>query len=168
MAPDPRPPGPAVGTHLADRYELTRHIARGGMGDVYEATDHVLQRSVAVKLFRARQPTDRARFDAEVRLLAGLSHPGLVQVFDAGSVGDDAFLVLELIDGPPLRAAMDGTPIAPERVADVGAEVAEALDHIHAEGVVHPTSPRRTSCARKAAAPSSSTSASPGCSTPLG
>ncbi len=123
---------------LADRYELVRHIARGGMGDVYEARDDQLRRQVAVKVFRAAGPTDRSRFDAEVRVLASLNHPGLVRVFDAGSHGDDAFVVLELIEGPCLADALTerGT-VPPVEAARLGADLADALDFIHRHGVVH-------------------------------
>jgi predicted Ser/Thr protein kinase len=126
-----------VGSVLADRYELVRHIARGGMGDVYEGLDRVLDRRVAVKVFRATMPADRSRFDAEVRVLASLNHPGLVPVYDAGSAGEDAFVVLELIDGPPLRTRMDEGPLPAEDVREIAMGLAEALAYIHGRGVVH-------------------------------
>jgi serine/threonine protein kinase len=126
-----------VGTVLADRYELVRHIARGGMGDVYEGIDQVLDRRVAVKVFRATMPADRERFDAEVRVLASLNHPGLVPVFDAGSIGEDAFVVLELIEGPPLRTRMEAGPLPSEDVREIALGLAEALAYIHGRGVVH-------------------------------
>jgi serine/threonine protein kinase len=127
-----------VGTVLADRYELVRHIARGGMGDVYEATDRLLSRPVAVKVFRAAPRSDRDRFDAEVRTLAGLNHPVLVRVYDAGSHDDDAFVVLELIDGPPLSECLrDRGPMSSADVANLAAELADGLAYIHERGVVH-------------------------------
>ena len=129
---------PHVGSVLGGRYELVRHIARGGMGDVYEADDQVLERRVAVKLYRAASPADRSRFDAEVRVLAGLNHPGLVRVYDAGPHGDDAFVVLELIDGPPLSESLSARgPVPPAEVARLGATLAESLAYIHERGVVH-------------------------------
>lgn len=127
---------PHIGSVLGDRYELTRHIARGGMGDVYEGTDRLLRRPVAVKLYRAAGPADRERFDAEVLVLAGLNHPGLASVYDAGTVDDDAYVVLELIGGPTLAACIE-RGLAPAEVARLGAELATALEHIHARGVVH-------------------------------
>jgi len=130
-------PPPHVGTVLGDRYELVRHIARGGMGDVYEAEDRLLQRRAAVKLYRAASPADRARFDAEVRVLAGLNHPGLVRVYDAGPHGEDAFVVLELIEGAPLSETLTRGAIPPTEVAALGAELSDALAYIHAQGVVH-------------------------------
>ena len=127
-----------VGSVLAGRYELVRHIARGGMAEVYEAGDRQLQRAVAIKVFRAGAAADRARFDAEVVVLAALNHPGLVQVYDAGEHEGDAFVVLDLVNGPSLAARLaSGSPIPPPEAAEVGAQVADALAYVHDQGVVH-------------------------------
>jgi serine/threonine protein kinase len=127
-----------VGTVLAERYDLVRHLARGGMADVYEATDRQLQRQVAVKVFRAAAASDRARFDAEIVVLAALNHPGLVQVYDAGDQGGDAFVVLELIDGPTLATRLHHHgPFPAMEVAEVGTQVADALAYVHERGIVH-------------------------------
>jgi hypothetical protein len=129
---------PLVGATLGDRYEVVRHIARGGMGDVYEAKDTLLGRPVAVKVYRATAGTDRARFEAEVRTLASLNHPGLVQVYDAGAHDGDEYVVLELVDGPTLSAAIrDRGPLPPGEVAALGAALAASLDYVHERGVVH-------------------------------
>lgn len=91
-----------------------------------------------MKVYRAASPADRGRFDEEVRCLASLNHPGLVRVYDAGPCGEDAFVVLELIDGPPLSASIGADQkLPPQRVAALGAELADALDYIHQQGVVH-------------------------------
>jgi len=108
------------------------------MGDVYEAEDRQLLRRVAVKVFRAAAPSDRGRFDAEAVTLASLNHPGLVKVFDVGAQDGDAFVVLELVEGPTLAARLeDRGPMPPVEVADLGAQLADALAHVHARGVVH-------------------------------
>ncbi len=108
------------------------------MADVYEAEDRLLQRQVAVKLFRAAAASDRARFDAEIVVLAALNHPGLVQVYDAGDQDGDAYVVLELIEGPTLAARLErGGPVPPIEVADLGIQVADALAYVHERGVVH-------------------------------
>lgn len=123
---------------LCDRYEMVRHIARGGMGDVYEARDRQLRRPVAVKVYRGTAPADRSRFDAEVVTLAALSHPTLVQVYDAGEHDGDGFVVLELVDGPTLRHAMAERGALPaEEVARLGISMADALAFVHERGVVH-------------------------------
>jgi tRNA A-37 threonylcarbamoyl transferase component Bud32 len=125
---------------LDGRYTLDEVVGRGGMADVYRATDRVLDRVVAVKLLRD-VPDDenaRSRFHAEARTLAGLSHPGLVTVLDAGIDVDPPYLVLEYVDGQSLAEALDrlsGMP--PAQVADIGAQVADALHYAHAAGIVH-------------------------------
>ena len=127
-----------VGSVLAGRYQLIRHIARGGMGDVYEAEDRQLQRRVAVKVLRAAAAGDRARFDAEVVVLAALDHPGLVRVYDAGEQDGDAFVVLDLVEGPTLGSRLaEGHPRSPTEVAELGVQLADTLAYIHDNGVVH-------------------------------
>jgi hypothetical protein len=125
-------------TLVAGRYLLQRVIGEGGMAVVHEALDTRLDRQVAVKLLRdaAGDDTDRARFVSEARLLARLGHPGLVRVLDAGIDGRRPFLVLELVRGLTLSDALAGG-LPEERVAGIGAQVAEALAHVHAAGIVH-------------------------------
>ena len=124
---------------LADRYALEEVIGRGGMADVYRATDRVLSRPVAVKLLRdvTADESDRARFTAEARTLARLSHSGLVTVLDAGTASEQPFLVMELIDGPSLATYCSGTALDSGRVARIGIQVSAALAYAHAAGVVH-------------------------------
>ncbi len=129
---------PLLGTVLGDRYEVVRHLARGGTSDVYEARDLLLQRPVAAKVFRATAPTDRARFDAEITTLASLNHPTLVAVYDAGEHDGDGYVILELVDGPTLRSILAERGRVPEgEVADLGATLADARAYVHAAGVVH-------------------------------
>jgi len=131
-------PLPENGELLADRYELAEVIGSGGMAVVHRAWDTRLRRPVAVKLFAASADLDNARrFDNEVRTLAGLSHPGLVSVYDAGVWAGTSFVVLRLVDGPTLRNRMADGPLPVGEVRSTGAAVAEALAHVHARGVVH-------------------------------
>ena len=139
---DSRPGAPH--DHLfAGRYRLGTVLGRGGMADVVHAADHVLGRSVAVKIFRHGEPPDTAqRIDAEIRTLASLSHPGLVTLYDAGTALDAGgmpvpYLVMELIDGPTLSAYRQGRTMDGAHVARIGCELAEALAYIHDQGVVH-------------------------------
>ncbi len=131
-------PGPLCG-----RYRILERVGRGGMADVYAAEDEVLGRPVAVKVFRvdASAGEERNRIDAETRMLASFRHPGLVTVYDAGiyeSGGEvSPFMVMELVSGPTLRRCLDDGPLGPEPTALVGAEIAAALVHVHARGIVH-------------------------------
>ena len=124
---------------LAGRYLLGDVIGSGGMADVYRGTDRLLDREVAVKVLRDRagDPADRARFTAEARTLAGLSHPGLVMILDAGFDAEQPYLVMELVEGPTLASMSASGPVAAEVVARIGAELASALAYAHGQGVVH-------------------------------
>ena len=126
---------------LAGRYELEDRIGRGGMGEVWRATDTVLGRQVAVKTIDLRTVPDdsgAARFEREARVTAGMSHPNIVTVHDSGVEGDTAYLVMELLPGPSLadRLREEG-PLPLEEVEEVGRQVAAALDAAHARGLVH-------------------------------
>lgn len=127
------------GSRVGDRYVLRGLLGRGGMADVYEATDEVLHRQVAVKVLRytADDPSSTARFTAEGRTLAKLHHPSLVTVLDAGTEGDLQFLVLQLVDGLTLAELTRRERLPLERVGQIGAEVAGALAVVHENGVVH-------------------------------
>lgn len=124
---------------IAERYELAEVIGRGGVADVYRATDRVLHRDVALKLLRdaTDSETDRLRFTAEARTLAGLSHPAIVLILDAGITTEQPFLVMELVEGPTLAQAVAAETLSPGRVAAIGAQLAEALAYAHEQGIIH-------------------------------
>ncbi|HET7477569.1 MAG TPA: protein kinase [Dermatophilaceae bacterium] len=129
------------GTLLAERYLLQSVIGRGGMGDVFRAHDQVLDRPVAVKLFRAGSAPAEAehRQRQEARLLARLRHPGLVAVFDAGvaEASGQAFLVMELAAGPTLAERLRTGALPSPEVRLIGAQLADALAYVHRQGIVH-------------------------------
>jgi serine/threonine protein kinase len=124
---------------LAERYTLEELIGRGGMADVYRATDQVLEREVAVKILRGQtvSDADRVRFLEEAQMVAALDHTGLVTVLDAGVADDLPYLVMDLVDGTSLATFCRGKPIAGHRVAFVGAELAAVLSYVHEHGIVH-------------------------------
>jgi serine/threonine protein kinase len=125
-------------TVLADRYRLEGVLGRGGVADVYRARDLVLDRDVAVKMLRESvDGSERDRFVGEAKTLARLSHAGLVTVLDVGVSGTQPFLVMELVEGSTLAAALRGGPLPPDRVAALGAELARAVAHAHEQGVIH-------------------------------
>ena len=126
---------------LVDRYRLTARIGAGGMGEVWRADDLLLGRVVAVKTLlegRAGDDEHRARFRAEARAAARLSHPGIATVYDFGELPDRAWIVMELVEGEPLSRVLqrDGRLHA-DRTLDIVGQVAAALSAAHAAGVVH-------------------------------
>jgi serine/threonine protein kinase len=127
---------------LGGRYRLEDWIATGGMGQVWRAADLVLHRRVAVKLLRAeyaQHPETLARFRAEARHAGSLSHPCIAQIYDYGEAerAHPPFLVMELVDGPPLAQLLAAGPLDPARVMDVIAQAAEGLQAAHTAGLVH-------------------------------
>ncbi|GGR68257.1 hypothetical protein J2S40_003048 [Nocardioides luteus] len=128
---------------IAGRYELHRLIGRGGMGEVWQAMDLTLQRWVAVKVVRtSADPTMIERFRRESLSTAAASHPGTVQVHDAGiertGSGPTAFLVMELLTGPDLgeRLRSHG-PLVAREAGEVIVQAARTLAAVHGQGIVH-------------------------------
>ena len=122
---------------LSQRYRLEEILGRGGMADVYRGVDLVLERPVAVKLVRATDAADSRRFISETRAMAALNHPGIVQLFDAGTQDGQPYLVMELVEGVTLPEMLHGGPLDAEGARRVGRELAAALAHAHNLGVVH-------------------------------
>ncbi len=124
---------------LGDRYLLGRELGHGGMAVVYQAWDSRLDRDVAVKVMRevVRDPAHRERFQVEGQTLAGLSHPGLIMLLDAGTEGDRPFLVMELVTGETLADLTRRRWLGVPEVAAIGRALAEALSYVHGQGIVH-------------------------------
>ncbi|MEO6200343.1 MAG: serine/threonine-protein kinase [Cryobacterium sp.] len=138
-----QPTASPIGAILADRFRVDRLIGNGGMAAVYEATDVVLGRNVAIKLFRNDTLDDAQpeRQSGEVALLASLNHFALVTLYDAGTATIDGasrtFIVMEFIDGQDLRSQIAGGPVSPTDAAEMGADLAEALHYVHSQGIIH-------------------------------
>ncbi|WP_444962025.1 protein kinase domain-containing protein [Nocardiopsis sp. M1B1] len=134
-------PGDLTGTVLSDRYRLEEQVGSGGMGTVWKATDTLLNRPVAVKLLHPSQmaePTARERFRTEGRITAGLSHPGIAQVYDYGEENGRAFLIMELVVGEPLSQVLrEQGHLSADQTLDFVYQAAKALAAAHARGVVH-------------------------------
>jgi serine/threonine protein kinase len=135
----------AAGQKIADRYQLDRRIAVGGMGEVWEASDTRLGRSVAVKVLRPELSDDPEflhRFRIEARTVASLDHTGIAAVHDYGE--DDgpagrrtAYLVMELVRGEPLSTLISRGPIETDETLRLLEEAAWALQAAHERGFVH-------------------------------
>lgn len=127
-------PGSLIGP-----YTVLATIGAGGMGEVYRARDTRLGRDVAVKLLR-RSVLDEAetldRLLREASLASSLNHPNIVTIYDTGTVSDDRYVVMELIEGPTLRQ-LGAQRVAIERGIAIARQVAEALAVAHAAGIVH-------------------------------
>jgi eukaryotic-like serine/threonine-protein kinase len=126
---------------FSNRYEIQRGIARGGMAEVYLARDQLLDRPVAVKVLfpeYARDPSFVERFRREAQSAANLNHPNIVGIFDWGQERGTYFIVMEYVRGRSLREIVQNNgPFSARRTAEIGAEIAGALEFAHRNGVVH-------------------------------
>jgi eukaryotic-like serine/threonine-protein kinase len=126
---------------LSDRYELGVPLGSGGMASVVAARDRLLDRPVAIKLLREDLAGDeavRARFLAEARAAAGLSHPNVVAVYDVGVDAARPFIVMERVDGPTLAAHLRSTGPLPEAEVEALADaILAGLQVAHRRGLVH-------------------------------
>ncbi len=132
-----------IGARLGN-YEIQSLLGAGGMASVYGGFDHNLRRPVAIKVLsdQAAQPDFAARFQQEARLIAGLRHPNIVQVYDFGQHDGLSYMVQELLPGPTLQqwlrdlAARGARPTRDDVLTIVG-QLAGALDAAHAAGIIH-------------------------------
>jgi serine/threonine protein kinase len=130
---------PAEGRLLDGRYRLGTLLGVGGVAEVYRAIDERLHRGVAVKLFRGDVADQLHRHEDEMRTLARLNHASLVTVYDAGtdSVTAQPFLVMALVEGSTLADQLRAERVTPDRAAEIGAAVADALAYVHGQGLIH-------------------------------
>ncbi|MGZ0712183.1 protein kinase domain-containing protein (plasmid) [Coraliomargarita sp. W4R53] len=132
---------PTQGVTFGGRYELDSRIAIGGMGEVWEATDHVIGRTVAIKILKDEYMGDPGfleRFRAEARHAALVNHEGIASVFDYGEEAGSAFLVMELVPGEALSTVLEREgALSTDKTLDIVAQTAAALQAAHAAGLVH-------------------------------
>ena len=131
-----------TGLILDDRYQLAEPIAAGGVGQVWRASDLLLDREVAVKLLRpeyADHPDTLERFRAEAKHAGSLTHPCVARVYDYGNAGPASppYLVMEYVNGPSLADMLAVDPVHPVLALDVAAQAAAGLDAAHSIGLVH-------------------------------
>ena len=128
-------------TLASGRYRMADVLGRGGMAVVYLARDDELERPVAIKVLArhlADDPVFRDRFLREARLAARLSHPNIVQIYDAGEDHGDPYIVMECVEGRSLADELESSgALDPARVVDLGLQVCAGLEHAHAAGLVH-------------------------------
>ena len=128
-----------IGTKLA-HYEITSHLGSGGMGDVYQATDSKLGRSVAIKFLPEAFSHDNervARFEREARVLASLNHPNIAAIHGVEESGGRHFLVMELVPGDTLADRIERGPIPIDEALRIATQIAEALEEAHEKGITH-------------------------------
>jgi hypothetical protein len=130
-----------IGTTVMQRFEIEARLGSGGFGTVYRAWDRTLERDVAVKVIETGHGSG-PRIKREAQAAARLNHPGIVTLFEFthhefGPEGGRAFLISELVEGQTLRELIDRDLVNDREIAEIGADICEALDHAHSRGVVH-------------------------------
>ncbi|MBL3680494.1 serine/threonine-protein kinase [Leucobacter chromiireducens] len=132
---------PAAGITFGGRYELSSRIAVGGMGEVWNATDSIIGRTVAIKILKDEYMGDPGfleRFRAEARHAALVNHEGIANVFDYGEEQGSAYIVMELVPGEPLSSIIEREGrLPPNRVLGIVAQTATSLQAAHDAGLVH-------------------------------
>ena len=132
---------PSSGMNFGGRYVLESRIAVGGMGEVWQATDTIIGRQVAIKILKDEylgDPGFLERFRAEARHAALVNHEGIANVYDYGEEDGSAYLVMELVPGEPLSAVLEREhTLSIDRVLDIVAQTATALQAAHSAGLVH-------------------------------
>ncbi len=121
-------------------YEVLGLLGAGGMGEVYRARDARLERDVALKLLphdRFEDATGRARLIREARAAASLNHPCICTIYEVGEEAGQTYLAMELVDGEPLSVIAHERALPAADVCRYGEQIAEALAHAHAHGIVH-------------------------------
>jgi Tol biopolymer transport system component len=128
-----------IGTRLS-HYEIKSHLGTGGMGEVYQAIDSKLGRSVAIKLLPEAFTHDHeraARFEREARVLASLNHPNIAAIYGVEESGGRKFLVMELVAGETLAEIIKRGAIPVPEALGIAIQITEALEAAHEKGIIH-------------------------------
>jgi eukaryotic-like serine/threonine-protein kinase len=132
-------PALSVGLRLG-AYEILALIGSGGMGEVYRARDHRLDRDVAIKVLPEavmKDPERLARFDREAKTLAALNHPHIAQIYGLEEAGGIRALVLELVEGPTLADRIMKGALPPDEALPIAHQIGDALQAAHEQGIIH-------------------------------
>ena len=129
------------GTFLADRYEIIERVGAGGMSDVYRATDHILERDVAVKVLKSEFAEDAgfvSKFRAEAQSAAGLEHPNIVNIYDVGSEDGMYYIVMEYVEGITLKTYIEKKGhLNYKEVISIAIQVGRGIEAAHSKGIIH-------------------------------
>jgi len=121
-------------------YKILSKLGGGGMGEVYIGRDSRLDREVVIKVLPDHLVTNRnalKRFESEAKLLAALSHPNILAIYDIGTIVGTSYIVTELLKGVSLRDTIRDKRLSWRRAVEIAIEVAEGLSFAHGNGIIH-------------------------------
>ncbi len=122
------------------RYQIVSELGKGAMGMVYQAHDPQIDRMIALKVLRQDRVVDHEfvrRFVAEARAIGRLSHPNIVTVFDVGEDHGTIYIAMEFLEGRSLDLLIREQTFSPDKIVDIGIQVADALEYAHHQGIIH-------------------------------
>ena len=122
------------------RYEIVGELGKGSMGVIYKAHDPQIDRVIALKVLRHDRVTSEEfvkRFYKEAKAIGRLSHSAIVTIYDVGQDKGTIYIAMEFLEGPSFDGIIQERRLSPEEIVDLGAQVAEALDYAHQQGIVH-------------------------------
>ncbi len=131
--------GLATGTKLGP-YDIQSSLGAGGMGEVYQARDTRLDRTVAIKILATQVSDDseaKQRFDREARAISSLNHPNICALYDVGTQDGVSYIVMEYLEGKTLADRLDKGPLSFEQLLKYAIDICEGLDRAHRSGVIH-------------------------------
>lgn len=128
-------------TSISDRLQISGRIGKGGMSVVYKAQHLAMKKPVAVKLLLPHltsDPKSLKRFQLEAQATANLNHPNIVRIYDCGMTRDQAFIIMDFIEGESLEQILDReTKLMPERALAIFTQLCEGINHAHEHGIIH-------------------------------
>ena len=129
------------GMFLIDRYEILNKVGAGGMSDVYKAKDHILGRTVAIKVMKAEFSEDVnfvTKFRSEAQSAAGLEHPNIVNIYDVGSENGLHFIVMEYVEGITLKTYVEKKgQLSFKEATSIAIQVARGIEAAHSKEIIH-------------------------------
>ena len=126
--------------HTIGPYQVVSLLGRGGMGEVYQARDTRLDRTVALKILPAQVAADNERmqrFVREAKAASALNHPHVATIYEIGTADGVSFIAMEYIEGQSLAAKINGQPLTVKEIVEFGSQMADALDEAHSKGITH-------------------------------
>src|ERR1035438_9772748 len=131
--------GLATGTKLGP-YDIQSPLGAGGMGEVYQARDTRIDRTVAIKILPTQVSQDsdaKQRFDREARAISSLNHPNICILYDVGTQDGISYIVMEYLQGQTLADRLDKGPLPFGQLLKYAIDICEGLDRAHRSGVIH-------------------------------